>query len=91
VDSKRILLPHAKSAILFPCDLPSHIQWLQRVGKQFRAHIQSNHGVRFVSCVKPNFRSRARARVNYSHFIPPFHQHFATNFVAASANFHNGF
>jgi len=91
VDSKRILLPHAKSAILFPCDLPSHNEWLQRVGKQFRAHIQSNHGVRFVSCVKPNFRTHARARFNYAHILHYFYQHFATNFVAASTNFNRGF
>ena len=36
MDSKRILLPHAKSAILFPYDLPARSEWIERVGKYQR-------------------------------------------------------
>ena len=85
MDSKRILLRNAKRAILFPCELPSRNQWLQRVGKQFRAHIQSNHGAKSFSRITPNFRTRTRARFNDTHIIHSFHQHFARNFVAETA------
>jgi hypothetical protein len=36
VDSKRILLPHAKSSIFFAYDLPARSEWIERVGKYQR-------------------------------------------------------